>query len=443
MRLRSPGLTFALAGLALGAVLVALLPASVLFRSDHRHAHADEATGERWACPMMDYIGNRPGNCPVCGMEMTKVTAGELTREQRRRMGVQLATVSEGPAVAVIRAYGTVRYDERTQQVVIPRVAGRVVKRHPVALHEGTFAQAGDPVVDLYSPEVFAAQGELAAAVRLGDRRTVDALAARFERWNLRDVAEGIINGNEPTDTITIRTPFAGRVVVAVDGGVDSADVQLPQVGQEVQADTVLLRLVDPDAYMLIVQVPEARAHWVRVGQPVQLASDVLGELPELGASIAWVSPVMNTEIRTREVHVHLKDAGRRLLPGDLVNARIQAALTTDLAAVDPGKPESAGRFALIPKTAVLSTGVRNVAWRVAERQEDGSLRFELAPLALGPRIEDEGGNDVYIVRAGLAVGDEVATQGAFLIDSQAQLAGTPSLLYPQGALAPAVVHQH
>src|SRR5690606_20152895 len=162
------------------------------------------------------------------------------------------------------------------------------------------------------------------------------------------------------------------------------------------------------DAYMLIVQVPEARAHWVRVGQPVQLASDVLGELPELGASIAWVSPVMNTEIRTREVHVHLKDAGRRLLPGDLVNARIQAALTTDLAAVDPGKPESAGRFALIPKTAVLSTGVRNVAWRVAERQEDGSLRFELAPLALGPRIEDEGGNDVYIVRAGLAVGDEV-----------------------------------
>src|SRR5690606_39445347 len=58
-------------------------------------------------------------------------------------------------------------------------------------------------------------------------------------------------------------------------------------------------------------------------------------------------------------------------------------------------------------KTAVLSTGVRNVAWRVAERQEDGSLRFELAPLALGPRIEDEGGNDVYIVRAGLARSEE------------------------------------
>jgi Cu(I)/Ag(I) efflux system membrane fusion protein len=46
-------------------------------------------------------------------------------------------------------------------------------------------------------------------------------------------------------------------------------------------------------------------------------------------------------------------------------------------------------------------------------------------------------------VRAGLRPGDEVATQGLFLIDSQAQLAGTPSLLFPTGAVAPAGGHQH
>jgi Cu(I)/Ag(I) efflux system membrane fusion protein len=46
-------------------------------------------------------------------------------------------------------------------------------------------------------------------------------------------------------------------------------------------------------------------------------------------------------------------------------------------------------------------------------------------------------------VRAGLEAGDEVATQGVFLIDSQAQLAGTPSLLFPKGAVAPAGGHQH
>jgi membrane fusion protein, copper/silver efflux system len=115
---------------------------------------------------------------------------------------------------------------------------------------------------------------------------------------------------------------------------------------------------------------------------------------------------------------------------------RIRGALDENLQPADPLNPDSWGRFALVPKTAVLSTGVRNVAWRVARREPDGRVRFELAPLALGPRLEDDHGNDVYVVRAGLEPGDEVATHGAFLIDSQAQLAGTQSLLFPLGANA-------
>lgn len=114
-----------------------------------------------------------------------------------------------------------------------------------------------------------------------------------------------------------------------------------------------------------------------------------------------------------------------------------------DFNVADSTSAASAARFTLVPKAAVLSTGVRHVAWRLAERQGDGRLRFELAPLALGPRIEDEAGNDLYVVRAGLKPGDEVAAQGSFLIDSQAQLAGTASLLFPAGAVTPAAPHVH
>lgn len=441
-----PAIIIALVGLALGVGIIAVLPQSTLFSTADLHDHSAEATsGERWACPMMDYIGNKPGECPVCGMEMTKVTAGELTREQQRRMDVQLTIITEGPARALVRAYGTVRYDDRTLNVIIPRVGGRVVKRHAASLHSGIEVAVGDPIVDLYSPEAFAAQGELAAAVELGDEATTRALTERFERWNLAPVASAILAGNAPVDTVTITSPFAGRVVLALTGDTEPANAQLPQVGEQVMADAPLMRLVDPHAYMLVIHVPEARAHWLRVGQPVRLASDDLGELPDMQAEISWVAPELNLEIRAREVHIHLRESTRRLLPGSLVNARIETALTVDLMAADPTKPESVGTFTLVPKTAVLSTGVRHVAWRVAERQEDGRVRFELAPLALGPRIEDEAGNDVYVVRAGLKPGDQVATQGVFLIDSQAQLAGTPSLLFPNGAVAPAPssAHQH
>lgn len=441
--MRSQGLVYASAGLLAGALLIALLPQRLLFTLPAAHDHAAEAaTGERWACPMMDFIGNKPGNCPVCGMKMTKVTAGELTREQQRRMDVQLARITEGHAHGTIRAYGTVRYDDRTLQMVIPRVSGRIVKRHAAARHAGTIVHAGDPVVDLYSPEAFTAQGDLAAAVKLGDQRTVDALVDRFERWNLGAVAQAILTGHEPVDTLTIASPFNGRVVLSADGDLMKTG-KLPQVGQEVMGDTALISVVDPNALILAIQVPEARAHWLREGQPARLASDDKGELPGIEATIAWVAPELNAEIRAREVHIHLRDPEHQLLPGSLVNARIDTALGQDLAVADPAKPKTWGKFALVPKTAVLSTGVRNVAWRVAERQRDGRLRFELAALALGPRLEDEAGNDVYVVRSGLKPGDEVATQGAFLIDSQAQLAGTASLLFPQGAVAPATGHNH
>jgi membrane fusion protein, copper/silver efflux system len=434
----------ALAGLLLGATLIALLPSNTLFSVAHpAEETAASGPGERWACPMMDFIGNRPGDCPVCGMKMARVTAGELTREQQRRMGVELAQVTTGPARAWVRAYGAVRYDDRTLQVVIPRVSGRVVRRYDAARHMGTLVEAGAPVVDLYSPEAFAAQGELAAAVQLGDEPTLRALTERFERWNLGPVARSILAGRSPVDTVTITSPFTGRIVLALDGEAEAMNVRLPQVGQEVMADSPLIRLVDPHAYMVVVHVPENRAHWLRVGQPARLASDDLGELPELQAEIAWLAPELNPEIRSREVHLHLNDPEGRLFPGSLVNARFETALSSDLKAADPADPSTWGTFALIPKTAVISTGVRNVAWRVAERQADGRLRFELAPLALGPRLEDEAGNDLFVVRYGLEPGDEVATQGVFLIDSQAQLAGTPSLLFPSGALAPAGGHQH
>lgn len=444
--MRSPALIFAVAGLALGAGLIAVLPRDALFSvtGQHDHAAAVAVSGERWACPMMDFIGNKPGDCPVCGMKMTKVTSGELSREQQRRMDVQTATVTEGPARSLIRAYGAVRYDDRTLQVVIPRVSGRIVKRHNVARHVGTLVKAGDPIVDLYSPETFGAQGELAAAVKLGDQPTIRALADRFERWNLAGVAKAILDGGAPIDTITIASPFAGRVVLALDGEGDGMKgATLPQIGQEVMADAPLLRLVDPSAYMLVIHVPENRAHWLTEGQPTRLSSDDKGDLPEIEATIAWVAPELNLEIRAREVHIHLRDPKGRLLPGSLINARFETALGGDLEVADVAKPETWGKFPLIPKTAVLSTGVRHVAWRVVERQRDGRLRFELAALALGPRLEDESGNDVYVVRAGLKAGDEVATQGVFLIDSQAQLAGTASLLFPKGAVAPAGGHQH
>ena len=436
---RIPPLLLALAGLAPGATTVALLPARLLFTAPEAPTASTGEPGARYACPMMDFIGQAPGPCPVCGMEMTKVTAGELTREQQRRMGLETVTIAAGPAVVPVRASGLIDYDHRFTAVVVPRVPGRVVKRHEPTWGCCERVAAGAPIVDLFSPEAFAAQGELLAARRLGDEAAVRALRERLVRWNLADVADAILAGAPPTDTVTIRAPSAGVVFLRDFEAVNQAVA----LGREVAADTPLVTLVDPVRLTVVLQVPEHSARFLREGQAVELETDYRGPLPEVRATVARLGREVSPDLRTREVRLYLEDAARFLQPGSLVAARIQGALGADLAPAEPGDPAAVGVFPLVPRDAVLSTGVRHVAWRVVERAADGRIRFEPVTLALGPRLEDGGGRDVYVVRAGLRPGDEVAAQGAFLIDSQAQLAGTPSLLFPHGAATPAGGHGH
>jgi Cu(I)/Ag(I) efflux system membrane fusion protein len=428
----NPTAKWAAAGFLGGFLLILLLPSRTLF-VDHASTAMEGETGTRWACPMMDFIGNQPGTCPVCGMKMHPVTAGELTREQQKRMGLELARVTEGPAMVTVRAYGAAEYDHRYTQVVIPRVAGRIVKRHSSTFGCCTVVEAGAPVVDLYSPDVMAAQGELAGAVKLGDTNLLRNLRQRFERWNLADVADHVIAGHAPQEIITIRSSAAGQVLLSDMSALDEA----LEVGREVMPDTQLLRLVDPNRLVLIVHVPESRGRFLREGQSVLVDSDDAGPLPGLTATLGRLAAEIDPVTRAREVRIWLEGARDVLQPGSLVSARMRGVLGPELKPADPNDPSTWGRFALVPKEAVLSTGVRHVAWKLAGRTSGGQMRFVIAPLALGPRLEDENGLDLFVVRAGLQPGDEVAAQGAFLIDSQAQLAGTPSLLYPQGATAP------
>ena len=124
-------------GLVLGVAVIALMPTANFFVRTDVDTRATE-TGERWACPMMDFIGTRPGACPVCGMTLQKVTAGEIHSVQAQRMGVQLATVVTGPARVTVRAAGTADYDHRFTKLVIPRVAGRIMKRYHVTSTKST-----------------------------------------------------------------------------------------------------------------------------------------------------------------------------------------------------------------------------------------------------------------------------------------------------------------
>jgi len=125
-------------------------------------------------------------------------------------------------------------------------------------------------------------------------------------------------------------------------------------------------------------------------------------------SAVAWTCP-MHPEI--------VSDA-----PGECPTCGM--ALVPSTAQMSSGGAAAAGASLLaLPATAVLDSGLRQIVW--VEREPG---RYEAAEVQLGPRA-----GDFYPVLAGLNEGERVVVHGAFLLDSQAQIEGRPSLLFPHG----------
>jgi YHS domain-containing protein len=92
-----------------------------------------------------------------------------------------------------------------------------------------------------------------------------------------------------------------------------------------------------------------------------------------------------------------------------------------------PGSPPShpallRPRVLALSAEAVLTTGRRQLVYLEVEPG-----RYRLIEPVLGPRA-----GDYYPVVSGLKEGDRVVTRGSFLLDSQFQITGKASLLYPK-----------
>jgi hypothetical protein len=85
-----------------------------------------------------------------------------------------------------------------------------------------------------------------------------------------------------------------------------------------------------------------------------------------------------------------------------------------------------------VPVAAVLDSGMRKLVF-----VERGVGQYEAVEIAAGPRT-----GDFYPVVSGLREGDRVVVRGNFLLDSQLQIRGLPSLFY-EGGPAGASGHQH
>jgi len=386
------------------------------------HNHPEQSAKPVYTCPMHPFIiKDKPGTCPICGMELIKKqsdaqSAAAQTPEQKQQAAM-LGQVSLSPTQRVmanvatmevrqeelnkeINAVGIVQYDQSRQAKVTAWIAGRIDKLHVNAV--GAYVGKNRPVAEVYSPDLLASQQEYLLAVKSRDQlknspipsisQNGDGLVqSAKQRLMLFGVKESQIveleRAGKPNIRLPIYTPLSGVVIE-----------KMVQQGQYVNTGDVLFNIADLSRVWVEIEVYENEFPNIRIGQRVEILSQSFPGKPFSGR-IAFIYPFLDPKTRTVKARVEMDNPGMRLKPDMFVRAKVVAAL---------------GKAMVVPVTAVMDTGKRQVAW-----VETSPGMFEPRDVQLGQRTDDK-----VQVLSGLKPGDKVAVSGAYLIDSESQLRG-------------------
>lgn len=437
----------AAAGLALGFLLVIFLPSSVLFVDGVGASSGEAGGGAQYACPMFCVVMDAmPGDqrCPVCGMDLTEVsTESRLDPAERRMVGLEVERVRRLPLVKTIRVVGEVDYDETRVFRITTRVAGWLTSVNVDSAWQDVAKD--QPLAEIYSPELFAAQQEFLASdasLRTGAERRLRLLGVG------KPEIEELSRTKQAKETLVLRSPRDGVVVEhsAVAGGT-------AKKGQ------TLYTVADLSRVWVQTDVFESDLPWVRVGQVVAISSDAPG-VPASGR-ITFVDPVINRRSRTARVRIEVEnpaaaDGTRPLRIGQRLDGEIAARLSARGELVPPGAEAEADPL-VVPRSAVLRTGRRAVAYvlltgmgddkdyRIDPTRLPDTVMYEMVDVKLGPVGRTVGGDGEFyplISSSVLREGMVVVTRGNLLLDSQAQLSGKPSLLFPGGSRGGGDPHQ-
>ncbi|WP_158222537.1 efflux RND transporter periplasmic adaptor subunit [Rhodopirellula sp. MGV] len=433
------------------------------------------AAQETYTCPMHPQI-RQPGEgrCPICGMPLVPAASSggdlddfaiKIEPAQRRLANIQTETVQSHPVTSTIRTIGSIQIDESRQATLSSYIDGRIERLF--ADYTGVLVNQNDHLAVIYSPQLYAAQVEYLEAknslaklsgstldsIRQTQQKLVQNSRQRLIEYGMtpEQLAE-IDQSGEAQSRLTIYAPIGGTVIE-----------KMAEEGMYLSAGEPIYRVANLNTVWLMLQLYPEDASRVRFGQQV---SAELNSLPgvALQGRVAFVDPSVDRKNRTVGVRVEFRNDDGKLRPGDYAEATIDVPIGPQGEVYDaelankwispmhpqiirdaPGecpicgmalvptsrygysdRPVDRKNSLTIPRSALLMAGEHSVVY---VETEPG--RFEIRSVKVGPIVDNN-----VVIQDGVQAGEQVATAGNFLIDSQMQLAGKPSLIDPTRAIA-------
>ena len=323
----------------------------------------------------------------------------EVSAAQRGRLGIVIVTAERRALVRDVRLVGRVTPAETAARTVTTKIDGFVERLY--VDFTGRDVRRGEPLFDLYSPMLVAAQQEVLLALRLRGSlgpgagsealQNADSLVAaarrRLEYWDIpADQVAALERTGAVQRTMTLRSPVTGVVL-------QKNVVQ----GQAIMAGSPLFQIADLSTVWVDADVFENDLGAIRVGQAAEVAFDAYpGET--MRGRVTYLYPTVDPVARTGRVRIELPNPGGRVRPGLFATVRIVAPLGV--------------RGVIIPRQAALVTGDRQLVFVV-----DSADRFVPRFVTLGVEADS-----LVEVRQGLRAGERVVATAAFLLDAESNL---------------------
>lgn len=443
---------------------------------DHEPTHSESPEEQQmYTCSMHPTVRlpDPKAKCPICFMDLIPVAAnGGEGGERQIVLSEAAVKLSEIETAAVgrffprseIRLYGKVTYDETSVARLTAYFPGRIERLF--VNYVGVSVAKGDHLAETYSPDLLTALEELRQSLaanrnstattelmRKTTQSTLDAAREKLRLYGLtaQQVAD-VESGKFQGDRLTIYSPIGGVVTHLAAREGDYLDT-----GGPIATVANLSRLwVDLEAY-------ESQLPLLRWGQAATFTVESHpGQVFE--GRIAFIEPLVDEKTRTAAVRVAVDNSAGQLKPGMFATAVVRPRVaegglvvsdelagrwvgpmhptivkdepgTCDICGMDlvqaealgvVGDPASVEAPLVIPRSAVLFTGVRSVVYVHVPETERPT--YEGREVQLGPRA-----GDFYTVRSGLSEGEHVVVKGAFRVDSAMQIMAKPSMMMPQG----------
>ena len=310
-----------------------------------------------WTCPDHDMIvEDAPGQCPIDGLDLVPVDAPEASSRPAidvdagtlQKMNVRTTTAERRDLRRPIRTVGYLEYDQQRMVTVTTKYSGWIEK--VFVNYVGEKVRAGQPLFEIYSPELVQTEKELLSALRFAREMQDAPEDAQRRAWSLVesarlrlgywDISAEEIRSLEETGevfrTLEVRAPAGGLVMKRLAG----------LEGMAVRPGMELFHIADLSHLWVEAELFEDQVAWVHEGMEAKIELSYFpGET--ISGRVRILEPALSEGTRTMRVKIAVPNRGKRLRKGMYATVTLEPIVSRGTLTV--------------PIEAVLRTGTRDV----------------------------------------------------------------------------------